>query len=101
MPLLTPPPHWFQFLLARYSSRLPQGCSRGLERGENRSCRPPKPLCRVQWHPFSISSFNGQHEKGIFTVHIKDMGPNTWTHAVRGLEPTNRGVSVDGPFGNL
>jgi predicted ferric reductase len=61
-----------------------------------------KPIDRfVQWHPFSISSYDGQYDDGTFTVHIKNMGPNTWTGKLHRTELGANDVQVDGPFGEL
>eukprot|EP00672_Neobodo_designis_P020154 CAMPEP_0174834522 /NCGR_PEP_ID=MMETSP1114-20130205/4871_1 /TAXON_ID=312471 /ORGANISM="Neobodo designis, Strain CCAP 1951/1" /LENGTH=918 /DNA_ID=CAMNT_0016068433 /DNA_START=58 /DNA_END=2814 /DNA_ORIENTATION=+ len=56
----------------------------------------------LQWHPFTISSTPGDD---VTQMHIKDMGPGTFTHALRKIaeagagEPVEIEMFVDGPVG--
>ncbi|CAM9777062.1 unnamed protein product, partial [Sphacelaria rigidula] len=55
-------------------------------------------ISALQWHPFTISSCPEDPET---THHIKDMGPDTFTHKLRMLATFGRDlqVNVDGPYG--
>jgi predicted ferric reductase len=55
----------------------------------------------VEWHPFSVSSYEGEHGPGVFTVHCKNMGKDTWTGKLRDIELSASDVQIEGPFGNL
>jgi NAD(P)H-flavin reductase len=52
-----------------------------------------------EWHPFTLST--GAHSNE-FTLHIKSMGPGTWTQRLHQLAVSGRGdmsLAVDGPYG--
>jgi len=50
----------------------------------------------AEWHPFSISSKTGPD---TFTLHVKDMGPGTFTNRLRTRASELNKVLVDGPYG--
>jgi predicted ferric reductase len=59
----------------------------------------------LQHHPFSVSS-RVYDDAGVatgFTLHIKDMGNDGWTHqlSVRHREVVGTAAHIDGPFGRL
>ncbi|CUG86525.1 ferric reductase, putative [Bodo saltans] len=52
-----------------------------------------------EWHPFTLST--GAHSNE-FTLHIKSMGPGTWTQRLHQLAVSGHGdvsLAVDGPYG--
>ena len=65
----------------------------------------PEALQSLSFHPYSISSAHAPGDK-TYTLHIKDMGPGSWSEAVvkaaaGGAEAFKGGCRVGGPAGKL
>ena len=65
----------------------------------------PEALQSLSFHPYSISSAHAPGDK-TYTLHIKDMGPGSWSEAVvkaavEGAESFKGGCRVGGPAGKL
>jgi ferredoxin-NADP reductase len=65
----------------------------------------PEVLQSLSFHPYSISSAHAPSDK-TYTLHIKDMGPGSWSEAVvkaaaEGAEAFKGGCRVGGPAGKL
>jgi len=67
-------------------------------------------ISRLQWHPFSISSFvDPNHCQAYpgdtFSFHIMDMGPGTWTNQLaeqaKHLGKNDITLFIDGPHGSF
>lgn len=62
-------------------------------------------ISRLQWHPFSVSSCPSQAPESLFTVHIKSMGPNTFSQQLVAAIQLSPNVLpklvLDGPYGRL
>ncbi len=61
-------------------------------------------LSLLEWHPFSISEYFPEDES--ISVHVKSMGPGSWTEKLSEMcsrrEPGSHcTVAVDGPYGKL
>ena len=65
----------------------------------------PEELQSLSFHPYSISSAHAPGDK-TYTLHIKDMGPGSWSEAVvkasaQGAEAFKGGCRVGGPSGRF
>lgn len=56
-------------------------------------------ISKLQWHPFSISS--SPESPSVFSFHIKNMGPSTFTGSLYDLARKRipLRIKVDGPYG--